>query len=200
MVPLTMPGHPQHGVSGQRLGQRADHRDGAGHGGFEVQVDMGVFGGLRQLAGGHRHQRLVGGDDRLALFQRGEDRLARGFDRPISSTTMSTSSRDTSSSTSSVSSPIGTPRSSATRRTPIPRSSSGAPMRAVRSLGALLDDADHLGADVAQPQHRYTDRLFDSSLTSVTSRLNRSSTVSLRRIRRARPSRTATTAGRPIRL
>ena len=39
-----------------------------------------ALGGLGQLAGRHRHQRLVGGDHRLAALQRREDRLARGFD------------------------------------------------------------------------------------------------------------------------
>ena len=68
--------------------------------------------------------------------------------------------------------------------------------------GALLDDAHHLAADVAQSQYRYADRGFSSSAHRVTSLpdSSRSSTVSRRRIRRARPSRTATTAGRPIRL
>src|SRR5262245_28902173 len=60
--------------------------------------------------------------------------LRAGSTGPISSTTMSTSSRDTSSSMLSVSSPTGTPRSSATRRTPMPRNTSGAPMRAARSV------------------------------------------------------------------
>ena len=59
--------------------------------------------------------------------------LRAGSTGPITSTTTSTSSRETSSSMSLVSSSIGTPRSSATRRTPTPRSTSGAPMRAVRS-------------------------------------------------------------------
>src|SRR5690625_1004107 len=56
-----------------------------------------------------------------------------GSTGPINSTTMSTSSRDTSPSMSSVSSPIGTPRLALTRRTPTPRRTSGAPMRAARS-------------------------------------------------------------------
>ena len=47
-------GHPQHRVAGQRLGQRADHRDRAGDRGLEVQVDVGVLGGLGQFAGGLR--------------------------------------------------------------------------------------------------------------------------------------------------
>ena len=45
-------GHPLHRVAGQRLGQRPDHRDGAGHGSLEIQVDVGVFGRLRELSGG----------------------------------------------------------------------------------------------------------------------------------------------------
>ena len=63
------------------------------------------------------------------------DRIALrdGSTGPITSTTMSTSSRVTSASMSSVSRSAGTPRSSATRRTPMPRSTSGAPMRAARS-------------------------------------------------------------------
>src|SRR4029077_71314 len=59
--------------------------------------------------------------------------LRAGSTGPMSSTTMSTLSRDTSSSMSSVSNSTGTPRSAATRRTPMPRNTSGAPMRAVRS-------------------------------------------------------------------
>ncbi len=46
------PGHSQHRVAGQRLGERTDDRNGARHGRLEIQINMGAFGGLCQFAGG----------------------------------------------------------------------------------------------------------------------------------------------------
>ncbi len=77
-----MPATLMHGVARERLGQRTDDGDRTGDRRLEIQVDMGVLGGLGQLAGGDGHQRLVGGDHRLALLQRGQNGLACGFDRP----------------------------------------------------------------------------------------------------------------------
>ena len=122
--------------------------------------------------------------------------LRAGSTGPISSTTMSTSSRETRSSTLSVSIAAGSPRSSATRRTATPRSSSGAPMRAARS-GALSSMIRTTSRPTLPRPSTATPIGFS---TYTTSRLSRSSTVSRRRITRDFPSRTATTAGRPIRL
>ena len=190
--------HPQHGVTGEGLGQRADDRDRAGHGGLEIQVDMGMLGGLGQLAGGLRHQRLVGGHDGLAVFEGGQYRLAGRFDGAhhldddvdvvTGDQRVDVVGEQLDRHTAVIGHPPHADAAQHQRRTDARR----------QVVGAVLDDPDHLAADIAQPQDRYADRLLVHSY--LTSRLSRSSTVSRRRIRRARPSRTATTAGRPIRL
>ena len=60
----------------------------------------------------------------------------------------------------SVSRPTGTPRSAATRRTPIPRSTKRGTDAGREIVGAVLDDADDLTTDVAQPEDCYADHLF----------------------------------------
>ena len=193
-------GDAQHGVTGQRLGQRADHRDRAGNRRLEVQVDVGVLGGLGQLTGGLRHQRLVGGDHRLALLERGENRLARRFDRTHHfdddvDVVAGHQCLDVVGQQFDRHAAVGGDPAH-----PDPREAPAARRCGRQVGGALLDDADDLAADVAQTQYRYADRLLRPIIAYLTSRLSRSSTVSRRRIRRTCPSRTATTAGRPSRL
>ena len=148
-----------------------------------------------------RHQRLVRGDDRLAVLERGQDRLARRFDGPhhldddvdvvAGHQFVDVVGEQLDRHAAVVGDPAHADAAQHQRRT-----DAGGQV-----VGALLDDADDLAADVAQapiPLRRPASRHHSS--THLTSRLSRSSTVSRRRIRRARPSRTATTAGRPIRL
>ena len=156
-------GHPQHRVARERLRQRADDRDGTGDRGLEVEVDVGVLGGLRQLAGGLRHQRLVGGHDGLALLEGGQDRLARGFDGThhldddvdvvAGHQFLDVVGEQVDRHATVVGDPSHADAAQHQRRT----DASG------QVLGALLDDADDLAADVAQAQYRYADRLFGSS-------------------------------------
>ncbi len=64
--------HAVDGVPGQRLAQRAQQRDGPGHRGLVVQVGAELAGrgvDLRAVLG---EQDLVGGHDRLAVLQRGQ--------------------------------------------------------------------------------------------------------------------------------
>ncbi len=193
-------GHPHDGVTGQRLGQRADHWNGARHRGFEIQVNVCALGRLSQFAGGLSEQCLVGGHDRLTAFQRAENRLVRGLDRTHQldddvdivprNQRVDVVGEQLDGHPAVCSHPAHADAAQFQRRT-----DAGGQVR-----GALLDDAHHLAADVAQSQHRYAHGFFGSIHACVTSKLNRSSTVSLRRTRRAFPSRTATTAGRPIRL
>ena len=65
--------HPGHPVAGQRLAQRPQDRDRAGDGGLEVEVAAGLLGGLEQRRAVLGEQRLVGGDDRRAVLERGQD-------------------------------------------------------------------------------------------------------------------------------
>ncbi len=153
-------GDPQHGVARQRLGQRADDRDRTGDGGLEVQVDVGVLGGLRQFACGHRHQRLVGGDDRLALFERAEDGLAGRLDRPhqLDDDVDVVAGHQ-------LLDVVGEQfdRHAAVVRHPAHPDAAQHERRADAGgqvAGALLDDADHFAADVAEPQHGHADGLF----------------------------------------
>ena len=194
-------GHPQHRVAGQRLGQRADHRDGAGDCRLEIQVDMRVFGGLRQFSGGGGQQRLVRRDDGLAVLERGQDRLARRLDRAHHfDDDVDVFARD------EFFDVVGEQidRHTAVGGYAAYADAAQHQRRADTSrevVGAVLDDANNFTAHIAQSEYRYADRLCRHAVTAhLTSRLSRSSTVSLRRIRRARPSRTATTAGRPIKL
>ena len=59
----------------QRLAQRPDHRDGAGHRRLVEQVHAGGGGDFGQLGAGDGQQRLVARDDRLAVAQRRLDEL-----------------------------------------------------------------------------------------------------------------------------
>ena len=161
---------------------------------------MGMLGGLRELAGGLSHQRLVGGDDGLALLEGGQDGLAGGFDRShqldddvdiVARHQLIDVVGEHFDRHAAVGGHPAHPDAAQHQRGADPGG---------QVARALFDDADDLAADVAEPQYRYADRFLVTVHGYLTSRLNRSSTVSRRRIRRARPSRTATTAGRPIRL
>ena len=128
--------HPGHPVAGQRLAQRPQDRDGAGHGGLVVEVAAGLLGRLEEGRPVLGEQRLVGGDHARAVLERGEDqacgparcrrsprrrgRRRRGPPGPAASV---------------VSSPSGTStsRGASSRRTATPTSSIGAPTRAARS-------------------------------------------------------------------
>ena len=121
---------------------------------------MGVFGGLRQLAGGHRHQCFVGGDDGLALLQRGENGLAGGFDRPhqfdddvdvVARHQLLDVVGEQPDRHAAVVGHAANPDAAQHERRP---DTGGQVAR------ALLDDADHFTAHVAQPKHRYADRLL----------------------------------------
>ncbi|CFE47576.1 Uncharacterised protein [Mycobacterium tuberculosis] len=126
--------------------------------------------------------------------------LRDGSTGPITSTTISTSSRATSSSMSSVNNSIGTPRSVVTRRTPMPRRTNGAPTRAARS-SALFSMMRTTSLPTLPKPSTATPTGFSSPGTGhLTSKLSKSSTVSRRRTRRALPACTATTAGRPTML
>ena len=72
--------HPGDALAHQRLAQRPDDRDAAGHGRLEQQVDPGGLGGLEQLGAVVGQQLLVAGDHRLARLQGGEDQLAGRLD------------------------------------------------------------------------------------------------------------------------
>ena len=52
-------------VAGEALADGANHRDAAGDGGLEAEVDALLAGEAEQLAAFVRDQLLVGGDDRL---------------------------------------------------------------------------------------------------------------------------------------
>ena len=71
------PHDPEDPLAGQRLAQRPDDRDGAGHGRLVEQVDARGGGHLGQLGAGHGEQRLVAGDHRLAVAQGRLDQLVR---------------------------------------------------------------------------------------------------------------------------
>jgi hypothetical protein len=75
--------HPLDPLAGQRLAQRPDQGDGAGHGRLVEQVDALVLGQRAQgdtLGGGQ--EGLVGGDHRLAGLQRLLDQLPGGHEAP----------------------------------------------------------------------------------------------------------------------
>ena len=72
--------HAAHVVAGERLADRAQDRDGAGHGRLVVEVDVvGVGGGVerRAVLG---EQRLVGGDHRGAVLHGAQDQAAGRLD------------------------------------------------------------------------------------------------------------------------
>ncbi len=62
------------GIAGKALAQGLDDRNGAADRGLEVERDAVRLGKLGKRQPVPRQQRLVGGDDRLAGFQRGFDR------------------------------------------------------------------------------------------------------------------------------
>ena len=69
------PHDPDDLLSGQRLAQRPDDRDGAGHRRLVEQVHARRGGDLGQLGAGDGQERLVGGDHRLAVAQGRLDQL-----------------------------------------------------------------------------------------------------------------------------
>ena len=95
---------------------------------------MGTLGRLRQLARRLCQQCLVRRDHRLAVFERGQDRLSGRLDRTHQlDDDVDVLARHQLFDVRSVSISRGTPRSPDTLRTATPRNSSGAPMRAARS-------------------------------------------------------------------
>ena len=76
------PHDPDDLLAGQRLAQRPDDGDGAGHRRLVEQVDAGGGGHLGQLGAGHGEQRLVGRDHRLAVAQGRLDQLVGGVEPP----------------------------------------------------------------------------------------------------------------------
>ena len=76
------PHHAEDLLARQRLAQRPDDRDGAGHRRLVEQVDPGGRRHLGQLGAGGGQQRLVARDDRLAVAQGGLDQLVRRVQAP----------------------------------------------------------------------------------------------------------------------
>ena len=72
--------HPGDLVAGERLAQRAQDRDRAGDGGLVVEVAAGLLGGLEEGRAVLGEQRLVGGDHRGAVLERGQDQRAGRLD------------------------------------------------------------------------------------------------------------------------
>ena len=72
--------HPGDALADQRLAQRTDDRDAAGHGRLEEEVDPGALGGLEELGAVLGQQLLVPGDHGLARLERSEDQLAGRLD------------------------------------------------------------------------------------------------------------------------
>ena len=78
--PVDDPHDPVDALAGERLPQRPDHGDSAADRGLEQQVDAGVVGRCEQLGAHIGEQLLVGGDDRLAGFDRVERQLPGRLD------------------------------------------------------------------------------------------------------------------------
>ena len=137
VVPLTMPSTRRDPVAGQRLAQRPQDRDRAGDGGLEVEVAAGLLGGGEQRGAVLGEQRLVGGDHRRAVLERGEDqrrgpaRCRRSPRRP------GRRRRGVTSACGVGGEQLARARrrraAASGRRTATPTSSIGAPTRAVRS-------------------------------------------------------------------
>ena len=72
--------HPADPVAGQRLAQRPQDRDRPGDRGLVVEVDAVLVGRVEQRRAVLGEQRLVGGDDRGAGLQRGQDQRAGRLD------------------------------------------------------------------------------------------------------------------------
>ena len=70
--------HPVDVVGGQAFTQGFQNRDAAGHRRFEGYVHAVLMGGLEDFVAVLGDQRLVGGDDVLAVLDRGEHQLAGG--------------------------------------------------------------------------------------------------------------------------
>ena len=64
-------------IAGQRLAHRLDDRDAAGHRRLVIEQHAVLLGDLGERDAVLGQQRLVGGDDMLAGFERGLDRRAR---------------------------------------------------------------------------------------------------------------------------
>src|SRR5262249_51858484 len=153
-------GHPLHRVTGQRLGQRTDHRDGTRHGRLEIQVHMHAFGDLRQFSGGDRKQGLVRGDDGLATLQRGQNRFAgrfnwaHQFDNDVD-VFSGNQFFDVVGEQLDRHTPVGGDPAYTDAAQRKWRTDSGGEV-----VGTVLDDADDMTADIAQSQYRYTDRFL----------------------------------------
>ena len=112
------------------------------------------------------HQRLVGGDDGLALLQRGQDRLAGRFDR--------THHLDDDVDVVTGDQCVDVVGQQLDRDTAVgghpPNPDAAQHQRGTDAGGqvgrALLDDAHHLAAHIAQPQYGYADWLVISQLTA----------------------------------
>ena len=188
--------HAVHGVAGQRFAQRAQQRDGAGHGGLVVQVGAVLAGcpvDLRAVLG---EQGLVRGDHRLAAFQRGEQQRPGRLD--------ATDHLDHDVDIGPGGQRVrvrGEQRAVDPGRPPVPDSPHRDPGQLQPGadtqgevIGLLGEQPGHLGShDAASEQSHLEGR---EGLVHPTSRLSRSSRVSRRTIVRAEPAPTATTAGR----
>ena len=71
-MPLTMPITRRIALAHERLAQRTDEGDAAGHGRLEEEVDAGRLGHGEQLGADVRQQLLVRRHHRLAGLQRVE--------------------------------------------------------------------------------------------------------------------------------
>ena len=74
------PHHPAEPLTGQRLLERPDQRDPSAHRRLEVQVEPLGVGRVEELAPARREQFLVGRDDGLVAFERGQDQGPCGFE------------------------------------------------------------------------------------------------------------------------
>jgi len=72
--------HPRDRLAVQALAQCPHDRDPTRHRRLEQEITAGGIGCRVQLGADVRQQLLVGGDDRLAVIERGEDQLAGRFD------------------------------------------------------------------------------------------------------------------------
>ena len=72
-----MPEIRSEAIGGQAFADRANHRDAAGHGRFEAEMDAALRGEPQQRAAFVRHQLLVGGHHRFARVERLLDPRAR---------------------------------------------------------------------------------------------------------------------------
>ena len=188
--------HAAHGVASQRFPQRAQQRDGAGHGGLVVQVSA-VFAGravdLRAVLG---EQGLVRGDHRLPALERGQhqrpgrldpaDHLDHDVDvRPAHQRVGVRGEQG-------PVDPLGPAVPDPPHRDPRELQPGADPQGQV--IGLFGQQPGHLRPDDPAPEQGHLQGRAGSG--HPTSRLSRSSIVSRRTMTRASPSLTATTAGR----